>query len=363
VGADIGELIECGDAFGRNLRQVKEQIVPRDFEWYRYDSMGNLNHLDALLEGHFRDIVRLAGADPVLDFGCADGDFAFFLESLGLHVLAFDHGRTNHNGMKGVRALKEKLGSKVEVHEVDLDSGFQLPAGQYGLAVVLGILYHLKNPFYVLETIAKQARYCLLSTRVTRYLPDRKTDMSQVPMAYLLGETELNEDNSNFWIFSETGLRRIIERSHWRILNFKTVGAEDSDPVSLQYDQRVFCLLQSIHGMRHFDLLGGWYAPESSGWRWTAKQFGLALQDARSITLEMFVPPELIARSGSITLSAEANGQPLAPETYTVAGKAIYTRSLPPGLVQVTFTLSDAFPPSSTDARELGIIVARLVSE
>jgi hypothetical protein len=194
-------------------------------------------------------------------------------------------------------------------------------------------------------------------------LPDRKTDISQVPVAYLLGETELNEDDSNFWIFSEAGLRRILERSHWRVLNMVTVGPANSDPVSLEHDQRAFCLLESVHGMRHFNLLEGWHAPESSGWRWTAKQFALALDDARSITLEMFVPPELLARFGSVTLSAEANGKPLAPQTYEAPGKAIYTRSLPRGPVRVTFTLSDAFPPSATDARELGMIVARLVSQ
>lgn len=362
-GADIGELIERGDAFAARLREVKEQVIPRDFEWYRYDSMGNLNHLDALLTGEHRDIVGLAGGDPVLDFGCADGDLSFFLESLGLRVVAFDHGRTNHNGMMGVRALKQQLGSKVEIHELDLDNNFQLPSGHFGLAIVLGILYHLKNPFYVLETISKQARYCLLSTRITRLLPDRTTDVSQSPVAYLLGETELNDDNSNFWIFSEAGLRRILQRANWRVLDFMTVGDQASDPVTLEHDQRAFCLLESVYGMRHFDLLEGWHAPESSGWRWTEKRFRMRLENANSLTLELYLSPELVARFGSITLSAEANGKTLAPETFVKSGKAIYSRRLPPGRVEVAFALSDAFPPSSIDGRELGVIVSRLVPE
>ena len=193
--------------------------------------------------------------------------------------------------------------------------------------------------------------------------PDRKTDVSQVPLAYLLSDTELNEDDSNFWIFSDAGLRRIVDRSHWRVLNFITVGANDSDPVSLQHDQRAFCLLQSVHGMRHFNLLHGWHAPESSGWRWTAKQFAVSLEDAKSITVEMFIPAELLEGPSAITLSAEANGRALAPETYDAPGKAVYTSSLPPGPVEVTFTLSHAFPPSAADARELGIIVARLLAD
>ena len=50
--------------------------------------------------GDHRDLVELSsGGCPFLDFGCADGDLAFFLESLGMKVLSFDHVRTNHNGM------------------------------------------------------------------------------------------------------------------------------------------------------------------------------------------------------------------------------------------------------------------------
>jgi 2-polyprenyl-3-methyl-5-hydroxy-6-metoxy-1,4-benzoquinol methylase len=357
---DIGKLIQIGDDFANHLRQVKSETQGCDFEWYRYDSMGNLNHLDVLLQGPHRDLRTLAGGAPVLDFGCADGDFAFLLESLGLPVIAFDHGRTNHNGMKGVRALKQELGSKVEVCELDLDSGFQLPPGEFGLAVVLGILYHLKNPFYVLESIARQARYCLLSTRITRYLPDRKTDVSRSPVAYLLGETELNDDNSNFWIFSEAGLRRIVERAHWRVIHLITVGPDASDPVSLDHDQRAFCLLESVHGMRHLDLLDGWYPAEADGWRWTAKEFSLRVDSAGSIALEMYVPPELIARCGSLTLWAEANGVALGGESFRASGKAMYVRSLPSGPLDLRFRLSDSFPPTAVDARELGIIVARL---
>ena len=251
---DIGDLVSRGEEFAKVLEEAKQRVPPSRWEWYRYDSLANLQHLDQLLTGDYRDLVKLSAGDPVLDFGCADGDLAFFLESLGLKVLTFDHVRTNHNGMMGVRALKEELNSSVEIHELDLDNNFEIPEGRYGLALVLGILYHLKNPFYVLETISKRARYCLLSTRITRLLPDRVTDVSKIPMAYLLGETELNADATNFWIFSEAGLRRIVERANWRVVAFRTIGdTEGSDPVSLDHDERAFCLLESVYGMGHLD--------------------------------------------------------------------------------------------------------------
>ncbi len=366
MATDIGDLVSQGTEFAKTLERAKQRVHSPRFEWYRYDSIANLSHLDQLLKGEHRDLVRLAGGDPVLDFGCADGDLAFFLESLGLKVLTFDHVRTNHNGMMGVRALKQELKSSVEIHELDLDSNFEIPEGRYGLAVVLGILYHLKNPFYFLETIAKQARYCVLSTRITRLLPDRKTDVSQIPMAYLLGENQLNDDDTNFWIFSAAGLRRIAERANWRVVAFHTLGdTEASDPDSLDHDERAFCLLESVYGMRHLDLQAGWHDPETAGWRWTEKRFSIRLRGAAAVTLHVYVPPQLIDQFGSVTLSADANGAPLAPETFDQPGKARYCRRLPrgPDPVDVVFTLDQSIQPSPTDWRELGIIVARLDAE
>lgn len=356
-------LAERANQFAAALREAKTRINPKNFEWYRYDSLGNLKHLDRLLSGH-SNLLNLADEKPILDFGCADGDLAFFLESMGLRVVTFDHVRTNHNQMLGVRALKKELGSNIEIHELDLDSNFEIPSGDYGLALLLGILYHLKNPFYVLEAISKRARFCLLSTRITRFLPDRKTDVSKVPMAYLLGEDELNADITNFWIFSEAGLRRLVERANWRVVEFVPIGdTKASDPHSLDHDERAFLLLESVYGMGHLDLREGWHNPEPAGWRWTEKRFRLKLSGANVLTMKLYVPPELIERFGPVTLSAEANGVALAPQTYESPGNAIYSRRLPGGEIDLTFEVSDAFPPGKADERELAMIVARLEPE
>lgn len=64
---------------------------------------------------------------------------------------AIDNPISNFNGMLGLRALRAELGSQVRILPMDIDSQFTLPAREYGLVVVLGLLYHLKNPFYVLE--------------------------------------------------------------------------------------------------------------------------------------------------------------------------------------------------------------------
>ena len=165
------ELSHTADRFKKKLDALKTSLGPQEFEWYPYDSFGYMSRLDELLKGRLAVMRTLAGYEPVLDAGCGDGALSFFMESLGCRVDAIDNPPTNHSGMQGVRRLKEALGSNVEIHQMDIDSQFTLPKERYGLTLLLGILYHLKNPFYVLETLAQHTHYCLLGTRVARVTP------------------------------------------------------------------------------------------------------------------------------------------------------------------------------------------------
>ena len=244
---DIKQIVVKGiPAFRKTLAEAKRRSGRTDFPWYPYDSLSNFHLLHTFLRGPARNVLSLAGSDPILDVGCADGEVAFFLESLGCTVEAIDFPPTSNNGMRGARTLKTVLGSAVEFHEIDLDSYFVMPRERYGLALLFGILYHLKNPFYVLETISKCARYCLLSTRVARVTPDKRTNFEKLPMAYLLDAHEANGDATNYWIFSEAGLRRILARSGWEVEGYTTTGqTENSDPSHSDADERAFCLLRS----------------------------------------------------------------------------------------------------------------------
>jgi hypothetical protein len=304
------------------------------------------------------------GANPVADIACADGDLSFFLEACGCKVQAFDWPITNHNAMRGIRALKSALGSEVEIFNCDLDSQFVLPRPTYDLAFLLGALYHLKNPFYVLEALSKQAAYCLISTRVAALTPDKTFSFRHLPVAYLVGESELNNDNSNYWIFSEAGLRRLFDRTNWDVLDYLSTGATgSSDPV--QADERVFCLLRSRYGISNVELVQGWHGVEAAGWRWTERIFVAGARSAdrelSNLKLRFYLPPALVERWGSIALGATVNGESLPPETYTQDGEQDFVRRFSPAKsVTVKFEVDHALPPDSSDARERGVIVASL---
>jgi tRNA (mo5U34)-methyltransferase len=370
VSSQGSSLSRQATEFWKRAAAIKSGISLRVGQWYPYDSIGSFLVLDEFLAGDLQTLRALAGPDPILDIGCGDGDVSFFLESLGFAVRAIDYPRSNNNAMYGVHVLKQALGSHLEIQSADIDERLDLPEPHYGLTLLLGVLYHLKNPYQVLETLAKKSRYCFLSTRIAALAPDKKkTQIGNLPVAYLLDEAEINDDDSNYWIFSETGLRRILKRAGWTVRNWHTTGCDvsKSDPVSTAGDSRAFCLLESRVANRpeSLALAGGWHDLEFGAWRWTERRFSVRLatpphDEPVTLRFGFHLPPQVAASRP--TLSATVNGMALQSETYSGAGHHQYVRSVPasalaPGNVAVEFELDRALGPTETDERELGVLV------
>ncbi len=255
---DAAELNEQAQRYRHELDRKKQALAPVDFQWYPYGTLDNFHVLNLLLKGDRRNFLDGVGDGLIVDIGAADGDAAFFLESLGHRVHVVDFPPTNFNGCRGVRLLKQALDSKVEIFETDLDAAFKLPAQRYELAFFLGILYHLKNPFLALESLARYARTAFISTRITRFnvaqgavgteVNRERIELRTAPVAYLVAPDETNHDATNFWMFSEAGLRRLLHRCGWDILDFATFGnTQDSDPATAAGDERAFCYVRSRH--------------------------------------------------------------------------------------------------------------------
>ena len=236
-------VVRRGIRFRKRLDAIKRRHP--EVQWYPYDSFANLFPVVGLLRSRGVTLAELAGGSPVLDVGAGDGDLAFYLESLGYEVDAIDNSGTNMNRMLGARTLAAELRSKARLLDFDLDSRFEMQR-RYGLSLMLGVLYHLKNPFYALEQAARCARYCILSTRVARWTPDHSVGLDAHPLAYLLDEAETNNDKTNYWIFSPAGLDRLVSRCGWSTMAKEHVGSPASDPVHPGNDERVFLLMKSL---------------------------------------------------------------------------------------------------------------------
>lgn len=236
------ENIRSGAApFSNRLKEIKkDQKV--EFEWYRYDSMAHFDFIPALF-ANIKDDIFLK-IKSIADFGGADGDMSLYLASLGYKVDMYDYGPTNINKLQAARYMKQYLNSSVNIYEVDLDSQFTLN-GDYDFIFFLGILYHLKNPFYALEHLSQHTRYLVVSTRVARYFRAGREEVADLPSAYLLGPEESNNDSTNYWIFTQSGYERLVTRAGWNILSQFAHEVHYSNPQDDHLDERSYLLLES----------------------------------------------------------------------------------------------------------------------
>ena len=183
--------------------------------------------------------------------------------------------------------------------------------------------------------------------------------MNHLPVAFLAGRDGLRGDETNYWVFSETGLRTLVDRCGWEVCDWLVVDDEASVLWNTQRDERVFCLLRS----RSFDPRARHPAR-----RWLAHpgKRRLAMDKAplfpiviapgaQRLNLKLTVPPNLEL---PLTLTASAAGAVLATHTLTQPGDFECAQQIPPGAeVLVEFEVDRALVPDATDARERAIIV------
>ena len=232
-------------AFEQILNSTKTQNpLGEGCSYYGYGTLDNIDHIGKLLNN---DISIIEEAESIIDIGCGDGDLSFFLEFLypHKHISCIDYPKTNWNGMKAIYTIKDQLKSNITVMEQDLDSSDTLNISG-DLALTLGIFYHLKNPILLLDMLYKTSiKYIILNTKIAKFLPNYALDISQHPVAYLANTHEINNDPTNWWIFSEKALAVLFDRTGWMSVNSFCVGDNiSSTPADMNHDQRYFCLLK-----------------------------------------------------------------------------------------------------------------------
>jgi SAM-dependent methyltransferase len=356
---EVREVIQHALEFQKTLDRAKAKTAAPEPGWYPWDSFGTITLLDRLLTGRRRFFAPLIGRDPVIDIGCGDGALSFLFESLGFRVCAVDHPDANYNRMRGVHALKKALASPLRISAIDVDRDPRLPVERCGLALLFGVLYHLKNPLGVLEALAARARYCLLSTAVTRFAPGAPADVSSLPVAFLAGRDGLRGDETNYWIFTETGLRTLLDRAGWDVCDWLAVRDTESVLWETQTDERVFCLLRSraIPHDAQTQLADGWHVLENGAWRWTMRRFSIAVAPGhRTLRLKVTIPATL---TPPVTLTG--NGV-----THTLPKPGDYDCDFPltpsPEEQLIHFEVDHALDPDPVDNRERALIVREVGS-
>lgn len=363
------EFLAQGLQFEDLLKQHKNRVSPADYGWYPYNSLTVLPLLSRLFAPVSHDVAAQWKIGPVADIGCGDGDLGALLAHAGATVDAVDHRETNFNQMRGVELLEKELAftGQLASFDMDLDGCFELPRSHYAFAFFLGTLYHLKNPFYVLEQLAASVDWCVISTRIASLTP-QKNAMESEALAYLLGPREANNDPTNFWIFSSTGLRRLLDRTGWIVVNEERVGhiGKTSEPADPAADERMFVLMKSkrLHPEFYVRALDGFHAAEEAGWRWTAKHFSLEVTVARDhapteFALRLIVPNPVVQAAAPVTVICTINGQTAGTLHVESPGPLEFRGRFPAKYnspLRLDFQVESAFKAQG-DQRDLGLIV------
>lgn len=165
-------------------------------------STAALKKLDAM--GLPKDLSGLR----VLDIGCRDGFFAFEMEKRGAEVIGVDYASPT---LTGFQVAAQILDSKVNYI---VDNIYNLNAEKYGLfdvVLLLGVLYHLRNPLLALDQVRKVIKPGGLLF-VGSQLSDDKTIRSlDVPVWQFYPRNTLNNDETNKWAPNLSGLKFVIE--------------------------------------------------------------------------------------------------------------------------------------------------------
>ncbi len=133
----------------------------------------------------------------VLDVGAWNGYFSVEAMRRGAkRVVALDKPVWEHphfQGFKGFDLVRRYLAPDIEAVVRDLMDLRHNPVGNFDFVLFLGVLYHLKHPLYVLETLFDLTlEHLVIETQLDL------TDYDRPAMVFYPGE-ELAGDASNWW--------------------------------------------------------------------------------------------------------------------------------------------------------------------
>ena len=164
----------------------------------------------------------------VLDVGAWDGFFSFDAERRGARrVVAVDPAAwregqpENEWGSKaGFELARRALGSRVEDVDIDLLALCPNTVGTFDVVLFLGILYHLPDPFPLLERVCSVTGELLILETHADLLGLRRPAMAYYPGA------EVEGDSSTWWGPNPPLLRALLARQ-----GFSQVEVVHSDPL------------------------------------------------------------------------------------------------------------------------------------
>ncbi len=156
------------------------------------------------------------------DVGASNGYFSFEARKLGARVTAFDFRHKDNSGFGLAQHINGM--SDIEHHHINVLDITRKKYGQFDVVLCLGLLYHVSDPYRALVNCAELSRDRLLieSYCIDRLLPKK---CASEPVIRFITDPErfpemgqLNNDRSNFWGFTSSCLKLMVEDIGFSVL-------------------------------------------------------------------------------------------------------------------------------------------------
>jgi tRNA (mo5U34)-methyltransferase len=229
--------------------ELQRRVDEHAFWWHSID-LGNgtvtPGHKSAQIMQEEVRALRLPDlhGKTVLDIGAWDGYFSFAAERLGAsRVVALDYytwatdpavigprasdaafppassepwDPVNLPGKTGFDLAHSVLGSKVESVFGDLLTLDASVLGQFDIVLFLGVLYHSRFPSEMLERVASLTRETMILETESFTLKGYE----DLALGEFFETDELNDDDSNWWSFTEPALAGMCRSSGFVEIDF-----------------------------------------------------------------------------------------------------------------------------------------------
>ena len=217
-------------AFRVDMPDPAATVPPPQISWFHSFRMPDGRQIDGvksydLLSKEAQIVFRSSvQGRTVLDIGAWDGFFSFEAERRGAKsVLATDHFCWSGPGWgskRGFDHVGSVLNSKVESRDVDVVELDPDEFGRFDDVLMLGVLYHVKDPYRCLEAAAAVCSdHLVLETETA-------LEHEPAPAMRLYASRELNDDPTNFWAPNTAALRLMLQD-----LGFTRIEVTDSPTV------------------------------------------------------------------------------------------------------------------------------------
>lgn len=176
---------------------LKEEVAAVPFWWHSIDLGNGVVTPGAHDTKQFVDRLhlpeRLDGLS-VLDVGAWDGFYSFECERRGAaRVVASDSHVWLDGHKRGFELARRELQSKVEDANIDVLDLSPSAVGMFDVVICLGVLYHMRHPFLMIEKVASVTSSLLVLETHTDL-----NNLSAPAMKFYEGR-ELGNDPTNWW--------------------------------------------------------------------------------------------------------------------------------------------------------------------